>query len=40
MSDLSQIADMRLPDSYEVEHRLGDFWAGQPVVLVWLRHYG
>ena len=40
MADLSKIEDITLPDSYEVEHRLGDFWADQPVVLVWLRHYG
>ncbi|HWC14913.1 MAG TPA: hypothetical protein VG929_10020 [Actinomycetota bacterium] len=40
MADLSAIADVRLPDSFEEEHRLGDLWADQPVVLAWLRHYG
>jgi hypothetical protein len=40
MADLRGIADVVLPDSFEVEHRLGDFWADQPIVLVWLRHYG
>ena len=40
MADLDAIADVTLPDSYEKEQRLGDLWADQPVVLVWLRHYG
>jgi hypothetical protein len=40
MDDLRAIEDLRLPDSFDVERRLGDFWADQPVVLVWLRHYG
>lgn len=40
MADLAAIEDITLPDSYDKEHRLGDFWAEQPVVLVWLRHYG
>jgi hypothetical protein len=40
MDDLSPIEDVRLPDSFDVQHRMGDFWAGQPIILVWLRHYG
>lgn len=40
MADLAAIADIRLPDSFDNEQRLGDFWADQPVVIVWLRHYG
>ena len=40
MADLRKIEDITLPDSFEVERRLGDFWAEQPIVLVWLRHYG
>lgn len=40
MADLSAIEDITLPDSFDKEQRLGDLWAEQPVVLVWLRHYG
>jgi hypothetical protein len=40
MADLEAIEDIRLPDSYGTEHRLGDFWTDRPAVLVWLRHYG
>lgn len=40
MADLKAIQDIRLPDSDGVEVRLGDLWADQTVVLVWLRHYG
>jgi hypothetical protein len=34
------LADLVLSDDEGVEHRLGDLWLGQPVALVWLRHYG
>ncbi|MFN7132699.1 MAG: hypothetical protein ACK4N5_11505 [Myxococcales bacterium] len=40
MRDLSELADLRLPDSHGREVRLGELWAERPVVLVWLRHYG
>ena len=40
MKDLRAIEDVRLPDSDGNEIRLGDLWRDQPLVLVWLRHYG
>lgn len=40
MSDMSVIEDIRLPDSYGNEVRIGDLWNDQPVVISWLRHYG
>ena len=40
MATLENIADVTLPDSHGAERRLGDLWADQPAVVVWLRHYG
>jgi hypothetical protein len=40
MSDLRAIQDVTLPDSEGDMVRVGDLWREQPVVLVWLRHYG
>jgi hypothetical protein len=40
MPDLTALEDLRLPDSYGQEVRLGDLWQDGPVVIVWLRHYG
>lgn len=40
MKDLRAIEDVRLPDSEGNEVRVGDLWRDQPLVLVWLRHYG
>jgi hypothetical protein len=40
MKTATDIADVRLPDTHGDPTRLGDLWADQPVVLVWLRHYG
>ena len=41
MADLfDDFADVRLPDADRNEVRIGDLWANQPVVFVWLRHYG
>lgn len=40
MATLKNIEDLRLPDSHDVETRLGDLWADKPTVVVWLRHYG
>ena len=40
MKSLSSIEDLRLPDSYGDEVRIGDLWRDQPAVVVWLRHYG
>jgi hypothetical protein len=34
------IQDITLPDADGHETRLGDLWAEEPVVVVWLRHYG
>jgi peroxiredoxin len=35
-----ELADVTLPDQDGNDHRLGDLWTEQTVVLVWLRHYG
>ncbi|HZA39217.1 MAG TPA: hypothetical protein VFA00_01180 [Actinomycetota bacterium] len=40
MANIREIEDLRLPDSYGNEVRLGDLWAQQPAIVVWLRHYG
>jgi hypothetical protein len=34
------ISEIVLPDTHDQPTRLGDLWQDQPVVLVWLRHYG
>ena len=36
----SELAGVVLPDHDGHEIRLGDLWADQLAVLVWLRHYG
>jgi peroxiredoxin len=38
--DLAQLEDVHLKDSDGDEHRLGDLWAEQPVIVVFLRHFG
>jgi len=38
--DLEALSDLVLADPDGNEHRLGDYWAEQPVVLVFLRHFG
>jgi hypothetical protein len=40
VADTSEIEDLRLPDSFGEEKRVGDLWKDQPTILVWLRHYG
>jgi hypothetical protein len=40
VADLATIEDIKLPDSYGREQRLGDFWRDRAAVVVWLRHYG
>lgn len=40
MSSTANIEDVVLLDHQDREVRLGDLWHEQPVVLVWLRHYG
>lgn len=37
---IEDFANLRLADPDGAEHRLGDLWAEQPVVLVFLRHFG
>lgn len=34
------LGELVLPDDEGQDVRLGDLWLGQPVALVWLRHYG
>ena len=36
----SKLADIVLPDCDDRQTRLGSLWANNPVVLVFLRHYG
>jgi hypothetical protein len=38
--DAARLADITLPDADGNEVRLGDLWTDEPVVLVFLRHYG
>jgi hypothetical protein len=37
---LSLIGEVCLEDSHGGRVRLGDLWKSQPIVIVWLRHYG
>ena len=38
--DVAAFSDLVLEDVSGAEHRLGDLWASQTVVLVFLRHFG
>jgi peroxiredoxin len=38
--DPERLADITLPDADGADVRLGDLWADEPVVLIFLRHYG
>jgi hypothetical protein len=38
--DITTLSKVSLADSGGVSHRLGDLWSTQPVVLVFLRHFG
>jgi len=38
--DLARLSNITLPDQHGTPHRLGDLWKDQPVVLVFLRHFG
>ncbi len=40
MANVRDIENTVLPDSFGHERRIRDLWKDQPVVLVWLRHYG
>jgi hypothetical protein len=39
-ADARELADIELQDWRGREVRLGDVWADNPAVLVFLRHYG
>jgi len=38
--DIDTLAGISLADNTGARHRLGDLWRDQPVVLVFLRHFG
>src|SRR3954447_9034385 len=38
--DLATLDALKLADATGTQHQLGDLWAEQPVVLVFLRHFG
>jgi hypothetical protein len=38
--DTAKLANLSLPDSSDSMHRLGDLWATDPHVLLFLRHFG
>jgi peroxiredoxin len=38
--DAKQLAAVDLVDADGASHRLGDYWADRPVVVVFLRHFG
>jgi hypothetical protein len=38
--DVTALADQVLHDPGGAEHRLGDLWAEQPQVVLFLRHFG
>lgn len=40
MANAAAIQDVVLPDSDGNDVRLGDLWADDTVLVVWLRHYG
>jgi hypothetical protein len=35
-----QLANIVLPDTDDLEVRLGSLWESRPAVIVFLRHYG
>jgi hypothetical protein len=38
--DLRALGAMTLPGADGESHRVGDYWAERPVILVFLRHFG
>jgi hypothetical protein len=40
MTTLSDLADLSLSDPDGAPHRLGDLWADERHVLLFLRHFG
>ena len=40
MNPITELADLSLPDAEGDPHRLGDLWADDKHVLLFLRHFG
>jgi len=38
--DLERLEQVELVGTDDARHRLGDYWADRPVILVFLRHFG
>jgi hypothetical protein len=38
--DVSALSDLTLPATDGGEHRLGDYWAHAPAIVIFLRHFG
>ena len=38
--NLDALSDLELADPDGATHRLGDYWSGRRVALVFLRHFG
>jgi len=38
--DLTALSDVTLPAADGAEHRLGDYWADAPAIVIFLRHFG
>jgi len=38
--DIEALGSLSLPGADGSEHRLGDYWAEETVVLIFLRHFG
>jgi len=38
--DLARLEQAELVGTDGSSHRLGDYWASRPVILVFLRHFG
>jgi len=38
--DLERLEGIELVGADDAPHRLGDYWADRPVILVFLRHFG
>jgi hypothetical protein len=40
METMTAVANLKLIDADGDVRRLGDFWADNPAIVVWLRHFG
>jgi hypothetical protein len=38
--DVEALSAVELSDPDGIPHRLGDYWAERPVIVVFLRHFG